>query len=151
MEDRQNCQCSCGKARFSVHGRPIFRGFCHCTICQAFNQAPYADITLFRARDVAMPAPELVEYRTYRKPPAVQRGKCIACGGPALEFVQVFPMPRLIIVPSGNILDAALVPKPALHIFYDRRLVDFDDDLPKYTGYWQSQLAFGRKLLASLI
>ena len=134
-----------------MYGRPMLRGFCHCTICQAFNQAPYADITLFRARDVAMPAPDLVEYRAYRKPPALQRGKCIACGGPALEFVQVFPRLKLIIVPSGNILDAGLVPRAALHIFYDRRLADFDDDLPKYTGYWRSQLAFGRKLMASLI
>jgi hypothetical protein len=151
MDNRQNCQCSCGKARFNVHGRPVLRGFCHCTICQAFNQAPYADITLFHATDVAMPSAEFVEYKVYRLPPAVQRGKCIACGRPVVEFMRIFPMPKLIIVPSSNILDPEFVPKPSLHIFYDRRLAEIDDDLPKFNGYWKSQLAFGHKLVASLL
>jgi hypothetical protein len=151
MEDRQNCQCSCGKARFNVRGHPMFRGFCHCTICQAYNDAPYADITLFRAKHVDMPRAGSVEYKTYRAPPAVQRGKCIACGRPAVEFIHIFPMPKLIIVPSANILDPALVPKPALHIFYDSRVADVDDDLPKFQGYLSSQLAFGRQLVASLL
>jgi hypothetical protein len=36
------------------------------------------------------------------------------------------------IVPSANICDPALLPKPALHIFYNRRVADVDDDLPKF-------------------
>jgi hypothetical protein len=151
MGDRRNCQCFCGKVRFNVRGRPIFRGFCHCTICQAFNQAPYADVTLFRSKDVDMPDRELLEYKTYRPPPALQRGKCLACGLPAVEFMCIFPLPTLIIVPSANILDPALVPEPSLHIFYSRRLADVGDNLPKFNGYWRSQLAFGQKLMASLL
>ncbi|HEY4750960.1 MAG TPA: GFA family protein [Steroidobacteraceae bacterium] len=151
MGDGYNCQCSCGKARFNVHGRPILRGFCHCTICQAFNQAPYADITLFRAKDVDMPGTEFLRYKAYRPPPAVQRGTCIACERPVVEFMRMPPMPMLIIVPSANILDPAFVPRPSLHIFYNRRSADIDDDLPKFSGYWKSQLAFGRRLVAALL
>jgi hypothetical protein len=151
MDDRRNCRCACGKVRFNARGRPILRGFCHCTLCQAFNQAPYADVTLFRARDVDMPDSALVEYKTYRSPPAVQRGRCLACGRPAVEFMRIFPMPKLIIIPTANILDAALVPKPSLHIFYDRRVAGVADDLPKFNGYWSSQLAFGHKLTVSLL
>ena len=149
MDNVQNGRCSCGKARFNVRGRPLLRGFCHCTICQAFNQAPYADVTVFRAKDVDMPASESLDYKTYRPPPAVQRGKCVACGHPVIEFMHMFPMPKLTIVPSANILDPALVPKPALHIFYNSRLADIDDDLPKFNGYLISQFAFGRRLFAS--
>ena len=151
MEARHNCQCSCGTVRFNVHGRPIVRFICHCTICQAFNQAPYADVTLYRAEDVAMPDPVLMEYKTYRSPPAVQRGKCIACRRPAVEFIHIFPMPKLIIVPGANIHDPALVPEPSLHIFYDRRVADIDDPLPKFNGYWKSQLALGHRVVASLL
>jgi hypothetical protein len=105
VEDRQNCQCHCGKARFSVRGPPILRA---------------------------------------------QRGKCLACGRPAIEHMQMFPMPKLIIIPSANILDPAFVPKPSLHIFYNRRVADIDDDLPKFDGYWRNQLAFGQRLVAAL-
>ena len=151
MDEHYNCQCSCGEVKFAVHGRPLFRAFCHCTICQAFNGAPYADITLFRARDVAMPNPEIVEYKTYRPPPAVQRGVCVSCGRPAVEFMDIFPMPKLVIIPSANIRDAALVPDPALHIFYNSRVSDIGDDLPKHNGYWGSQLAFGHKLIGAIL
>jgi hypothetical protein len=151
MDDRRNCKCFCGSVRFNARGRPIFRGFCHCTICQAFNQAPFADVTLFRSKDVDMPDPASLQYKTYRPPPAVQRGKCLACGRPAIEFLRIFPMPKLIIVPSANILDATLVPDPSLHIFYNRRVADIVDNLPKFNGYWKSQLAFGHKLTVSLL
>jgi hypothetical protein len=151
MSDRNNCQCSCGKVQFGVHGRPLMRGFCHCTICQTFNQAPYADITLFRGTDVDLPGSQLVEYRTYRAPPAVQRGKCRACGRPAVEYLRILALPTLVIVPSANLLDRSLIPKADLHIFYDRRVADIDDDLPKFQGYFASQGAFGRKLVSSLV
>jgi hypothetical protein len=140
----QNCRCHCGKTRFHVRGPPLFRGFCHCTICQAFNQAPFADITLFRGRGVDMPDSTLVEYKTYRAPPAVQRGKCRSCGRPVVESLRIFPMPRLIIIPTANILDSVIVPGPSLHIFYDRRVADVDDGLPKFSRYWPSQSAFAR-------
>ncbi len=148
METR--CTCSCGKVQFAVHGRPLLRGFCHCTICQEFNQAPFADFTLFRAKDVDIPAAKLVDFRAYRPPPAAQRGKCRSCGSPVLEIVQIFPLPKLIIVPSKNILDSIVLPKPSLHVFYHRRVADVDDDLPKFNGYWKSQLAFCYKVLASI-
>lgn len=119
--------------------------------CRAQRQAPYADITVFRAKDVGMPGAEFVEYRGYRPPPAVQRGKCTGCGRPVVEFMRIFPMLKLILVPSSNILDPAVVPKPSLHIFYNRRLADIVDDLPKCDRYWKSQLAFGHELVASLL
>lgn len=151
MKTDQNCQCACGHAKFRVSGQPILRAYCHCTICQSFNHAPYADITLFRPGDVEMPAADLVEYKTLRPPPAVQRGVCASCGKPAIEYLQIFPMPKLVIVPSANIRDTGLVPTPSLHIFYNRRVADIDDGLPKYEGYWKSQLAFGRHLIGALL
>lgn len=144
------CQCACGATRFSVQGPPLLRGFCHCTICQEFNQSAFADISVYRAGDVAMPDSDTLEFRAYRPPPAVQRGRCKACGGPAIEVMQIFPLPRLIIVPSGH-LPAACRRDPALHVFYNSRQADVDDDLPKYSGYWKSQLAFGRRLLGALL
>lgn len=151
MRDDRNCCCACGEVQFSVHAAPLMRGFCHCTICQAFNEAPFADITLFRPKVVSMPDAGSVDFNAYRPPPAVQRGKCHACGKPAIETMSIFPLPKMVIVPTQNIRDEAYVPEPSLHLFYNSRVADIQDNLPKYSGYLKSQLAFGHRLMAAML
>lgn len=151
MNDHHNAQCPCGSTRYRLQGKALLRGYCHCTICQAFNQAGYADIIVFRADGVEKPDPALVELKSYRSPKVLQRGKCSHCHRPAIEYFHMFPLPELVIVPTANILDADLIPEPSLHIFYDRRVDDVQDNLPKYNGYVRSQLAFGRRLVTGLL
>ncbi|MGB1220440.1 MAG: GFA family protein [Alcanivoracaceae bacterium] len=150
METASHCQCECGAASFSVRGAPLMRGFCHCTICQTFNEAPFADITLFRRRDVEMPAADSVAYRNYASPAMLYRGKCVKCHKPAVEYMDFPLMPDVVIVPTGTISNQAIVPSPTLHIFYDKRQQDVDDGLPKHRGYLASQCAFGWHLLKAL-
>lgn len=142
--------CQCGAIELTVTGAALMRGICHCTICQAFNEAPYADITLFRARDVQVNAPERVRFDTYRPPPAVQRGKCADCEQPAIEYLDLPGLPKLAIVPSANLPELPGLPDPSLHIFYHRRTADVDDGLPRFSGYWRSQLAFSWRVMAAL-
>lgn len=142
--------CRCGQAQFTVAGAPLFRFYCHCTICQAFNGAPFADVTVFRARGLALPPGDAIRFRAHRPPPNIQRGACAKCDGPAVELVNLPLLPRLAIVPSQNLPDAPL-PPAAFHMFYNRRRADANDKLPKYDGYWRSQLAFSRHLIPSLI
>ncbi len=51
----QDCACLCGASRFTVNGAPIGRFFCHCAICQEIYGKPFADVTYFWARSVALP------------------------------------------------------------------------------------------------
>lgn len=125
---------------------PLFRIVCHCSICRAFNEAPFADLLVYRARDVSQPEPELVQFRAWRTPPNVRRGTCAECGKPALELFRAPLLPGLAMFPSRN-LDAAL-PPVAAHMFYDSRVADVDDGLPRHSGYWPSQWAFLRLVLA---
>jgi hypothetical protein len=117
---------------------------CHCSICQAFNAAPMSDMLVYRAREVAMPANGTVDYRTYRPPPNVRRGKCVSCGQPAIEVFRLPPLPSIVMVPTPMVPDPSAVPEPALHVFYDNRRQDCRDALPRYSGYLRSQLAFFR-------
>lgn len=149
--DDFNAGCGCGGAQFRIEGTPLMRLFCHCTLCQAFNQAPYADITVFRGKDVVMPAPETVRYQTLRPPPAVQRGACSQCGKPAVEFMHLGPLPKFVFVPTANLRDPTQVPEPSLHMFYNRRVADINDDLPKVSGYLKSQVASVRMLIGALM
>ena len=141
--------CSCESTSLSITGQPLFRAVCHCTTCQTFNQSAYADVTVFRAADVEIADPDQVDFKTYQKPPMVQRGKCISCGDPSIENVSLPLMPNLKIIPS-NLLPEGLKRDVECHIFYHRRLKDIDDNRPKHSSFISSQLAFMKVLFRSL-
>lgn len=141
------CSCPCGYAAFEIHGEPLFRMLCHCTICQRFNDAPFADVVVYAARAVGDPAAGAVSYDTYKPPPNVQRGKCAQCGKPAIEKFAAPLLPKLTMVPASVHGAGAALPAPVAHFFYETRTADADDTLPKHSGFLRSQLAFGRYLL----
>ncbi|QIZ76876.1 GFA family protein [Ferrimonas lipolytica] len=151
MDRTPNCLCICGATQFQVFSAPLLRVYCHCTICQRFNNAPFADVTIFRTEDVRMPAPNSVQFKRYKSPPAVQRGSCSHCGSPAIELVDLPLLPKLVVVPTANIKQEQYIPRPSLHIFYDKRVAEIDDSLDKYHGFARSQLALSSKLIKALL
>ena len=46
---------------------------------------------------------------------------------------------NLVLIPTNNYPDIAALPEPTMHLFYNRRVEDINDDLPKYKGFAQSQ------------
>lgn len=144
------CRCECGSVTFQVPTKPLFRMFCHCTICQKFNNADYADIYVYRAADVCQPEEGLVRFDTYRPPPNVQRGKCASCDKPAIEVLSSPILPNLILVPGNMQSNSNALPTPKGHVFYESRIKDVDDHLPKHLGYLKSQLVFGKHLMKGL-
>lgn len=140
-------KCSCGKTQLSMQNKPIMRVICHCTICQEFNNAPFADIVIFNKKDVSLAKESQVNFKAYTSPPLVQRGKCSACNKPAIEFLNIPVMPALTIVPTAIIENKTLIPEPSFHSFYHRRVADAQDNLPKYNSFLSSQAMFMVKLL----
>ena len=144
-------QCACGASSFTVSGPPVLRLICHCTICQEFNDAAFADVSIYTADNVNLPDNQPISFSTFKKPPAVQRGKCQKCGKPAIEFFHLPVMQDLVMIPSENIAKSVELPAPKVHIFYHRRIADINDALPKVSGPIRSQLAMGRCLLPGLM
>ena len=136
------CTCRCGATSFQTAGDPLFRFFCHCSICQQFNDAPFADILVFRAEDVTTPPSQTVVFDTYKPPPNVRRGKCATCGQPAMAVFTAPLLPRLVTVLRPMFRSDEQLPMPVAHVFYDKRVSDADDSCPKYEGYVRSQIAF---------
>jgi hypothetical protein len=60
-------------------------------------------------------------------------------------------MPKLVVIPTANIQDSSQIPMPIMNIFYNSRVADVDDTLPKYQGYLKSQLAFFGSLLKGYV
>ena len=56
----------------------------------------------------------------------------------------------LAFVPSQNFPKPSELPAPDAHIFYDRRVADVADPIPKVSGYWASEARVTRSILAAL-
>ncbi len=132
-------QCPCGTSKFRLSKRPTRRFLCHCSICQKIYKTPFADVTVMSAARVSVETPETIDFAKYKEAPALDRGICRNCNNPVIGFLPVLPFVRLAFVPCANIQDKDSLPDPAMHIYYDTRLADIDDDLPKIEGDKQSQ------------
>jgi len=132
------CSCPCGDSQFTFSGRPIARFICHCQICQQLYKKPFADVVMYRTKDITMTKDDKIQYAKYRLPPALKRGVCTSCEQPVIGFLQGF---GLAFASADKVKDQSVLPPPLFHTFYHRRVDDFPDQLPKISGYWPSQWA----------
>lgn len=144
-------QCQCGKVKMKVLTEPLFRAFCHCSICQKFNNAEYGDIVFFRSSDVKVFGEENSNFKYHKFPPLLSRGSCGGCCQPTHEYLRIFPLPKLTVIPVKNFEDmSVIIPNPAMHIFYESRVTDHNDGVPKFSGYLSSQLSLSQQMLSNL-
>lgn len=134
-------RCRCGACVVTLEKRPTARFVCHCLFCQAFTGKDSSDVTVVRGGDLTLTGSDHVSYKKYRRlPPSLNRGRCTRCDQPIVESIGAGPF-KTFFVPSGTFDRAELLPGPAMHVFYNRRVADVPDNLPKHRGYWPSQLA----------
>lgn len=146
-----NCQCSCGDTTFTILAPALTRAYCHCTICQQFNDAAFADVVIYNSKAIALPKKSTVDFNTYKAPPALKRGKCKNCAKPVIEFLTLGALTLLAVVPAEVIGNKVEIPAPSCHLFYNQRHKDHNDYLPKYSGYLTSQLALTHRLLTTML
>jgi hypothetical protein len=146
---KQDCSCPCGATRFAVEGDPIGRFLCHCTICQAVYRKPFADATYFWGRSIALPDKHAIEFRRYRPPPALNRGICPHCRNPAVAFMGSGAL-KVGFVPSRKLSESSRSAGAGPPYFYDRRVADVDDSIPKISGYWSSEAYVTRTILGAV-
>lgn len=144
------CSCPCGKQNFEVMGKPVMRFICHCKICQKVYRKPFADIVAVKSSQVVKPLNDGILFAKHRSYPNVNRGVCEACNNPVVGFMPVAPMFGLSFIPAANFADQSALPAAMMHTFYDRRVNDVADSLPKVSGYWSSQWAVTRDFMAGL-
>lgn len=132
----QEGSCSCQSNTYTINSQPIGRFICHCSICQEFTGEAFNDVTVLLKSDISDLNLIRTKFRRWKLPPNISRGLCTRCNKPSIEMGLGG---NLILVPTTNYPDVAALPKPTMHLFYNRRVEDIDDDLPKYNGFVQSQ------------
>lgn len=154
--------CFCGDASFRVEGEPLISVYCHCTVCQRFNgtyttiphaiilepQLPrHAPIGCVYVHGLHYPASSFSW--AHQKPEAIftkstkeskwKVWRCQRC----LTFIAAHnPSRGKWSVKSSHfernakgLIENWERVKPRAHIFYGTRMLDVQDDLPKWEGY----------------
>lgn len=135
-----HAHCFCGSVRYQVRADPVDAKICHCRTCQVLHGAPMQWAAIFQKHDVSFTAgaQHLRFYnstldRHERVPPC--KVSCALCGtliaddgrNMWLAFPTLFDFGSPPRVPEAF--------KPTCHIFYDMRVMDVDDGLPKWSGH----------------
>jgi len=141
-------RCHCGTVQYEVCADPVGAKLCHCMACQKLHGAPMQWAAIFHKRDVRLMqgfnhlnffnSEHLKHERIL--PCKVSCGRCgtlIADEGRRmwLAFPSLFDFGHVTNIPRAF--------KPTCHIFYSMRVVDINDDLPKWSGHKHSSDRLG--------
>jgi hypothetical protein len=137
---RYRARCHCGAVGYEVGADPVDAKICHCRTCRTLHAAPMQWAAIFHKRHVRMTrgAEHLRFYsgargRPGRMPPC--KVSCALCGTPVADEGRRMwlAFPALFEFGARGEIPAAF--RPTCHLFYGERVVDVDDDLPKWSGH----------------
>lgn len=137
---KYQASCFCGAVRYEVSADPVDAKICHCTTCQRLHGAPMQWAAIFHKRHVRFTAglENLVFYNSEQNRPErilPCKVRCGKCGTPIADegrrmwiaFPSLFDFGYPAKVPKAF--------KPTCHLFYGSRVIEIQDDLPKWSGH----------------
>lgn len=132
MNEQHQVHCDCGTVEVTMTGSPKVHAYCHCEDCRELLQVPYHSVLAWEADEVEITRGEQ-HAKTFAHPSKkMTRVFCTDCGEVlyntnAMGWKLVSQL--LVLKTNGNKLPESF--QPNAHFFYDRRIVDIDDPLPK--------------------
>ncbi|KDR85528.1 hypothetical protein GALMADRAFT_367282 [Galerina marginata CBS 339.88] len=143
--------CFCGSASYRVAGKPILSAYCHCSLCQRLNAAPFIITTHFPASRFAWthaePHTDALDFYAVASKPWKTRWRCKKCGCTIASYNSKLDKwsvwgAQFERDESGKIIGWDTI-KPTAHVFYETRLVDIQDELGKWAGYEGQSVRLG--------
>ena len=123
-------RCFCGAVSWEGVGEPAVTFYCHCSLCRRAGGAAFVGAAAFKPENTVFHGEASI--RDYTPPGSkVPRRYCKECGSYVAEDAR--PVLGVYALPIGLCSDPVPdIYRPKVHIFYDSRIVDVDDSLPKY-------------------
>lgn len=137
---KYHARCFCGTVRYEVCADPVDSKICHCLACQKLHGAPMQWAAIFHKKHVRFTGG--LEHLHFYNSELNQHKRilpckvsCSLCGtliadegrNMWLAFPSLFDFGR-----EGKIPEKF---RPTCHIFYDMRVIDVIDDIPKWSGH----------------
>ena len=129
-------QCYCGKVQVVLRDRPLVAGFCHCRSCRTWHAAPINAWAGWPAAAVSITGETTVSTHSA----ASARTSCAACGGIVANGK---PAHGMTVIYPNTLNGFAFV--PIMHIFYEERVIDMADGLPKFMDMPEKMGGSGRR------
>ncbi len=125
--------CDCGSVELQIKGEPVVHAYCHCQDCRDLLDVPFNALTAWNEDQVQVVKGEeaLLEYKYPGK--EMKRYSCKSCG--ALLFNTNVYGWRLVSQALVRKCHAGELPvglESDKHFYYEERVVDITDPLPKY-------------------
>lgn len=132
MAEGYKVHCDCHAVELTVKGDPRVHAYCHCEDCRELLQVPYHSVLAWDPDQVEITngEQESIEFQHPHK--RMKRIFCKHCGdvlyntnamGWKLVSQLLFRKCNEDTLPDSYVSNA--------HFFYDRRIIDIDDQLPK--------------------
>ncbi len=133
MSNDYQVQCDCGSVKVEMRGAPRVHAFCHCEDCRSLLDVPYHSIVAWDAERVGIVAGQehAVEYRH----PTLEMTRvfCRHCGETVYNTNAMgWRLVSQLLISKYNKGELPAEFRSNAHFYYDRRVVDIDDEIQKH-------------------
>ncbi|VEU33689.1 unnamed protein product [Pseudo-nitzschia multistriata] len=141
MTDEWKGTCKCGTVKFELNGAPMMNALCHCNNCTTVN-GNVCPVHLYLA--ATSENWKIVEgednLKKFSGSGSLKIWRCTSCGSPVMQGPETVPFraffPRTFLgYVDGKCNKVPDNLKPAMHINYENRAWDVNDDLPKFAAF----------------
>ncbi len=132
MSQDYQLQCDCGSVKLSMTGTPRVHAFCHCEDCRNLLDVPDHSIVAGDGENVGISsgAEHTVEYQH----PTLEMTRvfCKNCGETLYNTNAMgWKLVSQLLISKRNNGELPQEFQSNAHFFYDRRIIDIDDQVPK--------------------
>lgn len=129
--------CLCGANQFQLKGSPAAKAYCHCQTCRDMYGGDLLSATAWSSDQLIWVKQASGTFKHPAK--SITRHFCTFCGE------TLFGINRLgmTVIPNTLLVRNGCFPNdysPAFHLFYEQRVINVEDDLPKYVAGWDGPL-----------
>lgn len=131
--------CFCGVASYKLEGNPFFSVYCHCTRCQRGHASPFVLVLHYPSE--AFTWTHANQDAVFTNSEASSQWKewrcksCLCIIGHEKSGERWSIKGALFRRNAQGLIENWHLIKPTDHIFYDTRMLDINDGLPKWEGF----------------
>ncbi len=140
FEAKYRARCHCNAVKYEVCSDPVDSKICHCRVCQTLHGAPMQWAAIFHKHHVRIT--EGINHLSFYNSELNKYERILPCKvSCALCGTLIADEGRNMWLAFPSLFDFGVPPsvpkkfKPTCHVFYNMRVIDISDDLPKWSGH----------------
>ena len=128
-----NIHCQCGNVKVTLSNKPIVHAFCHCADCRDLLDIPFHSVTAWNEEDVSIDR-GIEGITIYQHPElSMQKYFCSHCGEVLFNTNSMnWRVVSQLLISKCNNNELPPELSSNRHFFYEKRITDIQDSLPKY-------------------